>query len=425
MNILPRKVIFQLESYLKNIDKIVILLWPRQVGKTTILKYFYEKIDAQKLYLNLERFSHCEKFRTDTDLISYLKTESFDLGKPLFLFIDEFHNCQNSEKILKVLHDEYPNIKIIASGSLSMEIKHKIQESLAWRKKIFYLYSLDLEEFIVWKKIWDWKNIETINVLHWFTTLNWNIQVFAKEYFDYLFEYMIWWGYPELVLKQNQQEKKEVLESIFDLYLKKDIVSFLNIERIDCFKKTLIYLAINNWTQTIYENIASFAWCSIHTVKNYIEILQESFLIYKLLPFHTNKNKEIKKQPKIYFLDNGVRNWFINNFSNIELRQDAWQLFEWVFYQILVKNGVYKDFIKYWRTKDNRYEIDFLVENNSKMDLFELKFKEKIKKTDWKWMEKIKELYPHLIDKRYIVSKMRNKEKSIVGIFDVYDLLKL
>jgi len=339
--------------------------------------------------------------------------------------VDEFQTCQNSEKIFKILHDHLPNIKIIASWSISLQIKHKIQESLAWRKKIFYIYSLDLEEFILWKKLLKWEKIKNLNILSWFSKLKWNLEIFAKEYLDYLNEYMIRWGYPEVVLSESIELKKEILESIFDLYLRKDIINFLNIENIDCFKRILTFLSLNNGSQIVYSNLSDFWLCSIHTVKNYIHILTESFLIWILNPFFSNKNLELKKQPKIYFLDNGVRNWFIGNFlPNVELREDKWKLYEWIFYQILIKNWFKKEKIKYWRTKDWKYEVDFVIDNITNIEIFEIKYKNKIKKSDIKWINKFKTLYQNLVTNQRIITKYRDIPNHIISIFDIYDIIK-
>ena len=147
-----RKIFKSIEKYL-NKREIIILLGARQVGKTSIMKYFFESEKRQKIWLNLDKNSDCEKFYSVENLINYLKFEDFDIEKEIVIFVDEFQYCSNSERIFKNIYDEYENIKIIASGSSSMDIKNKIQESLSGRKKIFYVYSLDLEEFISWKLI--------------------------------------------------------------------------------------------------------------------------------------------------------------------------------------------------------------------------------------------------------------------------------
>ncbi len=140
---------YELEKIFKNIEKylnkreIIILLGARQVGKTSIMKYFFEKEKRQKLWLNLDKNSDCEKFVSVENILNYLKIENFDLKKEIILFVDEFQYCKKSETIFKNIYDEFENIKILASGSSSMDIKNKIQESLAGRKKIFYVYSLD------------------------------------------------------------------------------------------------------------------------------------------------------------------------------------------------------------------------------------------------------------------------------------------
>jgi predicted AAA+ superfamily ATPase len=309
------------------------------------------------------------------------------------------------------LYDEYNNIKIIASWSSSMDIKNKFQESLAWRKKIFNIYSLDLKEFISWKFILDWKQKWLIDFKK-FVNIKGQLEKSAKNYYDYLYEYMIFGWYPKTLLEDNKQE---VLENIFDLYLKKDILDFMNIKNILWFKKIVTYLALNNWAQINYSDLSNFSDVDINTTKSYLEILEETFIIKQVRPFFTNKNKEIIKAPKIYFLDNGVRNYFIKNFlSDIDLRIDKWELFEWVIMQEFIKNWVWE--IKYWRTK-SWTEVDFIIYNISNISAFEVKFKNKIKSTDFSWLTFLKREYSNKLNKSYLVWKYR--DKWCISIFDL------
>jgi predicted AAA+ superfamily ATPase len=316
------------------------------------------------------------------------------------------------------LYDEYGKIKIIASGSSSMDIKNKIQESLAWRKKIFYIYSLDLEEFISWKFILDWKTEKLIN-FDKFKNIDWNLEKIAKNYYEYLYEYMIFWWYPKTILEKNKQE---VLDNIFDLYLKKDILDFLNIKNLTWFKKIVTYLAINNWAQINYTDLSNFSDVDINTTKSYLEILEETFIIKQVKPFFVNKNKEIIKAPKIYFLDNWVRNYFIKNFlTEIDLRADKWELFEGIILQEFVKNNI-KD-IKYWRTK-SWVEVDFIIDNVIKLEIFEVKFKNKIKSQDFSGLEAFEKEYSEKVNKSFLVWKDRCDFKKCISIFDLLNLIK-
>jgi len=410
-----RKIIDKIWEYL-NEKEIIILLWARQVWKTSIMKYIFEKEKRQKLWLNLDKFSDCEKFSSFESIIDYLKFKNFDLSAPIVLFVDEFQYCKNAERIFKNIYDEFDNIKIIASGSSSMEIKDKIQESLAWRKRIFYVYPLDLEEFISWKFMLKNQTNDLISFKK-FLDIKSDLKIIAKEYFDYLYEFMVFWWYPKTVLKVNKQE---VLEDIFDLYLKKDILNFLNIKNIDWFKKIITYLAINNWQQINYTDLSVFSSVDVNTLKSYLEILEHTFIIKQVKPFYTNKTKEIVKMPKVYFLDNWVRNYFVKNFiQEIDLRSDKWELFEWVILQEMIKNWIGE--IKYWRTK-TKVEVYFIIDKVLKLDAIEVKFKDTIKKTDFYGLESFKKLYADKLDKCLLVSKYGGKWS--VSVFGLMERLK-
>ena len=409
-----RKIFKNIEKSL-NKREIIMLIWARQVWKPSIMKYFFDKEKKQKLWLTLDKNSDCEKFSSVENIINYLKIENFDLNRQIILFVDEFQYCKKSEIIFKNLYDEYENIKIMASGSSSMNIKNKIQESLAGRKKIFYIYSLDLEEFISWKFILEWKVEKLINFKK-FENIDWNLEKIAKNYYEYLYEYMIFWGYPKTVL---EEDKKEVLDNIFDLYLKKDILDFLNIKNLTWFKKIVTYLALNNWAQVNYTDLSNFSDVDVNTMKSYIEILEETFIIKLVKPFFTNKNKEIIKAPKIYFLDNWVRNYFIKNFlTEINLRTDKGELFEWIVLQEFVKNNI-KD-IKYWRTK-SWVEVDFIIDNVSSLEAFEIKFKNKIKSSDFSGLETFGKEYKNKLNKKILIWKDRCDFKKCISIFDLFN----
>src|SRR3989344_5263789 len=218
-------------------------------------------------------------------------------------------------------------MKMYASGSSSLTIKNEIQESLAGRKSITNVYPLDFEEFLWFKQnkkiIDNYQNIRKLKGDNLYNSL--------KEYNELLKEYMIFGGYPDVVLAQNKEDKMKVLDSIFDLYVKKDLVDYLKISKILEMKKLIEFLAVNNGQKIKYEEISKLTTFTFKEIKNNLEILKETFIIEILKPFYTNKNKEIVKIPKIYFLDNGVRNYFIKNFNEMNIREDSGFLFEGIF----------------------------------------------------------------------------------------------
>jgi predicted AAA+ superfamily ATPase len=190
-------------------------------------------------------------------------------------------------------------------------------------------------------------------------------------------EFLIYGSYPEVTLI-GENEKQRILESIFDLYIKKDLIEYLNIEKISNVKKLIEYLAINNGQKIKYEEISQVCSLDYKEVLNYLEILEETFLIRIIRPYYKNKNKELTKIPKVYFIDSGVRNYFIKNFNKLSLRADSGYLFEGFIVSELIKKQ--KDKMKFWQNK-NKQEVDLILEEKGLIAV-EAKFKENLKSED-------------------------------------------
>lgn len=367
----------------RNDRKISILLGARQVGKTTLLKALYTELCAAKknkgIYVDIDIFSNFEKISTFENLVNFIKLHGYDeMQKEFFyLFLDEFQRYADISMIMKNVYDNLHNVKIYASGSSSIKIKSQIQESLAGRKRIHLIYPLDFEEFLWFKE--DAEAIEQYN----------NIKKLHGADLDkatgklnrLLEEFLVYGGYPEVVLVGKQQ-KEAVLESIFDLYIKKDLVEYLSITKVMNVKKLIEYLAINNSKKITYEELCSLAQLNVQEAKNYIEIIKETHLITLLRPFFTNKNKELVKIPKPYFIDNGVRNYFIKNFNALSLREDRGFLFEAFIVSELLKSGIDADSLKFWQDK-NKHEVDIVIDYAQSQIPIEVKYTNKVRKEDY------------------------------------------
>jgi predicted AAA+ superfamily ATPase len=377
-----RRIFGKLLSEAKS-GKVSVVLGPRQVGKTTALKFAHEAItghgQAAGIFLDLDIYSNFEKVSTYENAIAAFKLAGYDPRgeKRFYVFFDEFQRYKDISLIIKNIYDHHKNIKIYATGSSSLAIKHKIQESLAGRKSVTYLYPLDFEEFLRFKDKTDLSaQLENTCLLK-----GENLFAATNGLFTALEEFIIFGGYPEVVLSDKKQAKAEILKSIFDLYVKKELVEYLKIDRILEAKKLIQYLAVNNGQKIKYQDIAQIAGLSQKTVKNYMELLKETFLIVEAKPFFTNKNKELVKIPKVYFLDSGVSNFFINNFNGFELRKDAPFLFENYILSEFIKSGVEPDRVKFWQDK-NQTEIDFVIENGGALTAIEVKFKRSLGSDD-------------------------------------------
>jgi predicted AAA+ superfamily ATPase len=393
-----RKIYRKLKDNVDN-NKIIILTGSRQVGKTTLMKMLIEDIDKKYAFLDMDIVFNREHGETLEKFLDFLILNGYqDNDEKFYIFVDEFQKAPELASIFKNIYDHYPNIKIFASGSSSLLIKKNIKESLAGRKFIFEIYPLDFEEFLIFKQdkkiLENYKNIQKLKS----KDIDW-----PAKFEKLVDEYLRFGGYPEVVLSESEETKKMILTSIFDLYLEKDIMSFSGIENISAFKKLVEVLAVNNGQILNYNALSRLLGLHNKTVRSYIRLLEETYLIKTIKPYHTNKNKEIKKSPKIYFIDLGVRNYFVNNFNGINKRADKGQIWETYILGEFLKNN-YKQ-IKFWRTRQGQ-EVDFIIEENGIIPL-EVKYKTKGKHDDYANLVKFLDTYN--LQKAYIVSDNRNE----------------
>lgn len=389
--------------------KVSILLGARQVGKTTLLKALHEELSKTNkcLYLDIDILSNYEKISTYELLLNTLKINGYEESQKEFfyLFLDEFQKYSAITKIIKNVYDNLQNVKIYASGSSSLAIKREVQESLAGRKIITKIYPLDFEEFLLFKQKHELiKNYSNLHKLQ-----GDNLANSLEEYNVLLMEFMIFGGYPEVALKQTKDEKINVLDSIFDLYVKKDLVDYLKIDKILGAKKLIEFLAVNNAQKIKNDQISKIISHSLKEIKNILEILEETFIIKVVKPYYTNKNKEIVKIPKIYFIDNGVKNYFIKNFNELSLREDSGFLFEGFVLSELVKNN-FKE-IKFWQDKNDN-EVDFIIDDESIIPI-EVKFKKELNSSEFRGLNRFIEEYPKTKSPFLINLNIQKKENGI------------
>jgi uncharacterized protein len=414
-----KRKIFRILLQHKNNKKIAILTGARQVGKTTLLKELYRVLEPRNkcLFLDLDIFSNYEKANSYEDLLNTLKLNGYRENQEdcFYLFLDEFQRHPDISLVLKNIYDHHTNIKIYASGSSSLVINKRIQESLAGRKHIINIYPLSFKEFLYFREQRDvLSQLEKISSVS-SKKLN---KLIPKAYQE-LEQFMIYGGYPEVVLV-NEKDKKDVLAGIFDLYVSKDLVDYLKIEKIKNAKTFIKLLAVNNGGKVKFSSIGQAAGINEKTAGNYIELLKETFLINVITPWFSNKNKEIVKMPKVYFFDSGVRNFFVNNFNSMDIRNDASYLFEGFVISELINNGESDDLIKFWRTK-NKYEVDIILEHLGKPLPIEIKFKNKLSSGDFKGIKHFRSAYP---DSRaaYMINLYDNSIKDDVKLLSPFEL---
>jgi hypothetical protein len=398
----------------KDNHKVSIILGARQVGKTTVLKALHQELGG--LFLDLDVLENFERVSSFSRLLETIRSEGYAEGKPFYLFLDEFQSYEDLSRIMKNVYDNLPDVKIYASGSSSLTIQDRVQESLAGRKRLHYLHPLDFEEFLWFKG--DEKALRHFSNAH---KLAGN-DLHLPELHKLLEEYLVYGGYPEVVLTPRES-KKEVLTAIFDLYVKKELVEYLKVEKVLGAKRLMEYLAINNAQKIKYAIAAENCSLKQREVMQFLEVLKETFIISGVRPFFTNKNKELTKISKVYFMDNGVRNYFINNFNALRKREDSGFLFEAFVLQELIKGGIGN--IRYWQDKEKR-EVDFVINKVSSQIPVEVKYKKRLKKSD---LAGIRTFYKdYKPSEGYLVNLSRQESKAWLNYvlpFDLYNSLHL
>ena len=362
---------------LKTIDsrEIIFLLGTRQVGKTTLSKMVAKQSKFKHIFFfDLEDKEYRELFDSISvrSLKHIFKLEGINIKERNLIVFDEIQLLRDPSNMLKLLHDHFENLKIIATGSSSLQIKAKFTDSLAGRKRVFVINPLDFDEFLLFKgedrllRLRKMFNSEKDKL-----SLKPLIRANRQRFLELLNEYIIFGGYPEIALIDSKKEKIEKLDSIASSYIQKDIRDLINIENIEGYNNLIRYLSINTGSLINISTISSTISLSTPTVKKYINILKETFIIDELKPFFTNKNKEISKNGKIYFKDTGIRNLQLKNFNNLFIRTDTGELYENYLFNRLDNQELDTSLFLY-RTQ-SKTEIDFITIKEEIASLYEVK----------------------------------------------------
>jgi predicted AAA+ superfamily ATPase len=412
----PRKVIAALRAQ-SNTPRVSIILGARQVGKTTLLHALHDELGG--LFLDVDVFENYERVSTFERFINTLRIEGYTSGgeQPFFVFLDEFQRYPDLARVFKNVYDHHPRVKIYATGSSSLAVKDAVQESLAGRKTITNLYPLSFEEFLVFKERQDL--IPRLAALPALTAKDYGVLV--PEAMALLREFLVWGGYPEVALT-HERKRREVLASIFDLFLKRDLVAYLKIEKLRNAKILLEQLAINHGAAANYSAYGQVADLDTKTVKSYLDILRETFIVVTLTPHFRNKNREIAKAPRVYFVDPGARNYFVNNFNGLDLRDDAGGLFEGFVLSEILKAGESPDSLHYYRSKDGK-EVDLIVDRMSRIWPIEIKHKRRLKAGDLLGLRHFMEKYD--IPRAHVVSLGELERQGPVEKVDCFNVGRL
>ena len=335
-----------LESLTSN--KVIVLIGPRRVGKTILIEQIIGKVQEPYLLLNGEDFSVIE-------LLERRSIRNYEniLGEKKMLLIDEAQKIPDIGNILKLMVDHIKGLKILVTGSSAFDISNYTGEPLTGRKITYNLFTLSEQEL---------DQVET---------------EFEKK--DNLQKRLVFGNYPELLQLKEDDKKVEYLRDLVNSYLLKDIIAFENIRNADKIIDLLKLLAFQIGQEVSLQELGNQLAMSKNTVDKYLDLLSKVYVIYKVRGFSRNLRKEVTKNNRWYFYDNGLRNILIANVNPVGLRNDVGMLWENYVVSERIKFQRYTKMTVnnyFWRTYDQQ-EIDWVEERGGKLYGYEFKWNPK------------------------------------------------
>jgi len=344
---IQNSIIERISSAAQN-RKIIIIYGARQVGKTTLVKEILAKTDLMKEYFNCDYLDVQSAF-------SYENAGNFEnIIKNLQLIVlDEAQRIRNIGMVLKILHDEFPHLQVIATGSSSFELSGLVSEPLTGRKIVYQLYPFTFEEITAGQSKIDARR--TVNRIMRFGT------------------------YPSVILEDDRQAL-ENLNEIASSYLFKDIFTFHQLKKPEIILDLLKLLAFQVSCEVSFTELAGKLKVDQTVVQRYIQLLEDNFILFRLQALRKNLRSEVGKTRKIYFWDIGIRNILIQNTNTLEYRDDHGKLWENFCVSERMKYIRYHNLQPiqsfFWRTYSQK-EIDYIEENHGLYSAYEFKWSPK------------------------------------------------
>lgn len=364
-----------------NQKEIFIIVGPRQAGKTTLFmmlrKFLIKKKKVNPKSVFYFSFEDPEiRLQFNQNPREFIDSRIKDIKGKVWIFFDEYHWIKEGGQKLKFLYDFYPRIKFFVTGSSSLELTFQTAKFLVGRCFYFHLFPLNFGEFLRFKDNAVFNSYKERNQMLQKLLLGKGKKIkippsiYEKKLAKFFEEYVIFGGYPEVVKKKDKELKRAVLKSIIATYLERDIRSLLLIEDLESYRRFLQILASQIGQIVNFNQLSSDSSLYFKLLKKYLNILEETFVIKQVNPFFKNLRSELRKNPKIYFIDSGLRNALIEDFTPLELRPDRGQLAEnFVFSQLFYQDQK----LNFWRTK-SKAEVDFILRKGIRLLPVEVKF---------------------------------------------------
>jgi uncharacterized protein len=338
--------------------KIVLLFGARQTGKTTLSNQVLLEMPGKILKINGDEIIYTELLSSRDFSKMKLLLEGYDV-----LFVDEAQRIPDIGINLKIIYDNMPDLKMIITGSSSFELANKVKEPLTGRTSTLKMMPFSFQE------------------------MKQNTSIFDIQ--QRLEEFMLYGLYPEITNYANSGEKEKYLMELSSSYLYKDILELSNIRNSSKITNLLKLLAFQIGQEVSLNEIGQSLGMSQETVSSYIDLLEKSFIVFRLSGFSRNLRKEVVKRDKIYFWDLGVRNCVIQNFAPISSRTDLGEMWENLIVAERLKylsNNQITTNSYFWRTYTGA-EIDYVEEKNGELFAYEIKYSKIRKNAPQTWID--------------------------------------
>jgi uncharacterized protein len=355
---IERLLVNQIQSELKEGNKIMILYGARQTGKTTLSEDVLGTIRGKILRINADELRYHDVLSSRDAQKLRLLIEDYNV-----VFIDEAQRITDIGINLKIIHDNFPALKLFVTGSSSFDLAGKVKEPLTGRTSSYVLYPVSLAEL----------------------RRKWNVFELQSR----LEEFMIYGMYPGVFHFSSSDQKEKHLRELSSSYLFKDIFELSSIKNTSAINSLLRMIALQIGSEVSLTELGRNLGISQETVSNYIDLLEQSFIVFRLGGFSRNLRKEISKRDKIYFWDLGIRNSLLNNHLGLKLRNDTGAMWENFMVaerlKFLSYNQVYASSY-FWRTYTGA-EVDYLEEYRGELFAYEIKFRKAKTKPPKTWVE--------------------------------------
>ena len=332
-------------KHLLSDHQVIIVYGPRRVGKTTLINHILDSIPLKSLRINAEEPRYAQDLSSrDVARLTAL-VGGYDL-----VFIDEAQHIENAGLVLKLIHDHIPQVKVIASGSSSFDLSQRVTEPLTGRKWTYTLLPISYQELAA--------------------------QYNQYELGQQLAERLVWGSYPDIFNYSSLQSRRKYLTELSTDYLYRDVIQLTDIRNANKIRDLLRLLSYQVGSEVSLQEIGSQLDMSKDTVARYIDLLEKSFVLFRLTGYSHNLRKEVSKMNKYYFYDLGVRNILIDDVKTLDLRNDVGQLWENFLIIERLKKNLYAQSLShpyFWRVYTGG-EIDYVETYQKELRGFEFKY---------------------------------------------------